>query len=80
MNTKQIIAIGGGGFGRETNKGTVERYILAASGKETPKICFLPQATAEDPAYIAKFYRIFAQLNAVLSDVSLFGRIARTPS
>ena len=37
--TKQIIAIGGGGFGRDPGKGIIEDYILKQSKKKKPNIC-----------------------------------------
>ena len=42
---KQIIAIGGGGFGRNPGVGIIEKYILDQSDKDTPNICFIPTAT-----------------------------------
>jgi len=33
--TKQIIAIGGGGFGRDPGKGIIEGYILKQSKKRS---------------------------------------------
>ncbi len=36
--TKQIIAIGGGGFGRDPGKGIIEDYILKQSKKKKPNI------------------------------------------
>ena len=35
----QIIAIGGGGFGRNPNKPIIEEYILQLSNVNKPKIC-----------------------------------------
>ena len=49
---KQIIAIGGGGFGRNPNHNKIERYILNQSEKENPNILFLPTASAEDKSYL----------------------------
>ena len=43
--TKQIIAIGGGGFGRDPGKGIIENYILDQSETKKPNICFIPTAT-----------------------------------
>ena len=37
---RQIIAIGGGGFGREIGELKIERYIKEQSKKKNPKICF----------------------------------------
>ena len=39
---KQIIAIGGGGFGRNPGVGIIEKYILDQSDKDSPNICFIP--------------------------------------
>ena len=44
---KQIIAIGGGGFGRSPGEGLIEKYILDQSEQNDPKICFIPTATGE---------------------------------
>ena len=41
MKTKQILAIGGGGFGRNPGEGIIERYILEQTKKKIPKICFI---------------------------------------
>ena len=43
--TKQIIAIGGGGFGSTPGVGIIEKYIIDHSDKKYPKICFIPTAT-----------------------------------
>ena len=40
---KQIIAIGGGGFGRNPGVGIIEKYILDQSDKDTPNICLFRQ-------------------------------------
>ena len=36
---KNIVAIGGGGFGRTTKDLRIEKYILNLSEKENPNIC-----------------------------------------
>ena len=35
---KQIIAIGGGGFGREIGELKIEKYIVKQSNKSKPKV------------------------------------------
>jgi len=74
---QQIIAIGGGGFGRENCQFEIEKYILQQSGKENPRIGFLPQASAEAKDYIVRYYQSFCQLGAQPSWFSLFGRVPR---
>lgn len=59
---KQIIVSGGGGFGRKNAPRTLETYILAQTKKSNPSICFLPQASNEDPRYIIQFLETFQAL------------------
>lgn len=72
---KQIIAIGGGGFGRTGTPTALETYLVAQTGKQQPKVCFLPQASAESHDYIERFKQTFNALNAQPTWVSLFGRV-----
>jgi dipeptidase E len=69
----QIIASGGGGFGRSVENLQQERYILEQCGAERPKVGFLPQASCEDGGYTASFYEAFTRLGAEPTRVSLFG-------
>ena len=69
----QIIASGGGGFGRSLDDLRQERYILQQCGAERPKIGFLAQASCEDRGYVASFYEAFTRLGAEPTVVSLFG-------
>jgi dipeptidase E len=73
--TMQIIAIGGGGFGGLARDAKLEQYIIKQSSQLNPRICFLAQASAEDKDYVAKFHQTVTALNAVPSDLSLFGRV-----
>ncbi len=69
----QIIASGGGGFGRSIEVLAQERYILDQCGAERPKVGFLPQASCENGQYIASFYEAFTRLGAEPTLVSLYG-------
>ena len=71
---KHIVAIGGGGFGRNSTSILIEKYILNISGKNTPKICFLPTATGDNDNYIVRFYSIFTRLNCKPSHIEFFKR------
>ena len=51
-NYGQIVAIGGGGFGRNPNKPVIEEYILKLSNVSKPKIAFFPTASAEDSYFV----------------------------
>ena len=71
---KQIIAIGGGGFGREIKDLKIEQYIVEQSKSKTPKICFIPTATGDDQAYIDTFYKAFDSLGCKTSHINFFKR------
>jgi aminopeptidase N len=77
MNNKHIIAIGGGGFGRNPRHNKIEKYILEQTGKVTPNILFLPTASAEDKNYIVNFYACFSRLNCEPNHITLFERTPR---
>src|SRR5437879_2510281 len=76
---RQIIAIGGGGFGGSDKTLLLERYLLEQiqnrADKAAPRVCFLPQASAESSEYITRFYETFCSLGALPSWISLFGRV-----
>ena len=71
---KQIIAIGGGGFGREIKDLKIEKYIVDQSKARTPKICFIPTATGDDQVYIDTFYEAFNSLGCKTSHINFFKR------
>ena len=78
--TGQIIAIGGGGFGRNPNKPLIEKYIVDQSNASKPNILFIPTASAEDKAYTVNFYKAFGQFETNLSVLNFFQRTPRLDS
>ena len=42
-NIGQVIAIGGGGFGRSIYNTKIDEYIINQSPRENPNICFIPE-------------------------------------
>ena len=71
---KQIIAIGGGGFGREIKDLKIEKYIVDQSANTNPSICFIPTATGDDTTYIENFYKTFDSLGCKTSHLDFFKR------
>ena len=69
-----IIAIGGGGFGRNPNQPIIEKYILEQSLVGKPNICFIPTASAEDKAYTVSFYSVYSKLNCNPIHINFFQR------
>jgi aminopeptidase N len=71
---KQIIAIGGGGFGREIKDLKIEKYIIEQCSKQNPSVCFIPTATGDDANYIQNFYKVFNALDCNTSHIDFFKR------
>jgi dipeptidase E len=75
--SRQIVAFGGGGFSMEAGNPLLDDYVLglaAASGRDRPKVCFLPTASGDADHYIVRFYRHFPAGRCEPSHVSLFRR------
>ena len=71
---RQVIAIGGGGFGRTQESNLIEQYILDQTSKTKPKICFIPTATGDLDSYIVNFYSVFTKLKCEPSHINFFKR------
>ena len=74
MTNKNIVAIGGGGFGRSLGSLDIERYIVSLVKKDRPKICFIPTASGDNDLYKLNFYRAFSKLNCIPTHIDLFSR------
>ncbi len=74
MSDKNIVAIGGGGFGRSLGNLKIEKYITSLAKKERPKICFVPTASGDNDLYKLNFYRAFSRLNCISSHIDFFSR------
>jgi len=74
MLNKNIVAIGGGGFGRSLGSLAIEKYIVSLVPKKNPKICFIPTASGDNDLYKLNFYRAFSQLNCKTSHIDFFSR------
>ncbi|HEY4098930.1 MAG TPA: peptidase E [Baekduia sp.] len=73
MRPPQIVAFGGGGFSMEAGNPLLDDYVLAATGRDRPRVCFLPTASGDADHYVVRFYRRFSGV-ADTSHVSLFRR------
>ncbi len=73
-DSKNIVAIGGGGFGRSVKDLRIEEYILRLSKKENPNICFIPTATGDNDAYKVNYYDVFTKLECNPTHIDFFKR------
>ena len=74
MSSRNIIAIGGGGFGRNPGEGVIEEYILKQTRKKKPNICFIPTATGDNEAYKVNYYETFSKLSCHPTHLDFFKR------
>jgi len=72
--SRNIIAIGGGGFGANPGQGIIEDYILKQTKKKNPKICFIPTATGDNEAYKVNYYSTFTNLDCCPTHLDFFKR------
>jgi dipeptidase E len=72
--TPQIIAIGGGGFYRDSENLALEKYIIQQAGATEPRVAFVPTASAEPDNYLVSFYTSFLKLGCRPSHLSFFKR------
>ena len=77
---RQIIAIGGGGFGRNPSQRIIENYIIEQSNIERPNVVFIPTASAEDKSYTVNFYSCFNGLDCTTNHLNFFQRTPRLDS
>jgi peptidase E len=72
--TGQIIAMGGGGFTMEPDNPLLDNYVLAATGKRRPRVCFVPTAAGDAMGYVERFYECFPDDVCEPNYLSLFSR------
>jgi dipeptidase E len=70
----QIVAFGGGGFSTEWGNTLLDDHVLALTGVDHPRVCFLPTASGDADHYVVRFYRAFAAGRCEPSHISLFRR------
>src|SRR4051794_28720269 len=72
MALQQIIALGGGGLSLAPEDLALAGYVLYQSGKERPKVCFIPTASGDSDRDIRRFYECFCTLPCQPRHLSLF--------
>ena len=72
--SRQIIAIGGGGFYRDPENLALERYIIEQTGSKEPRVAFVPTASGEPDHYVSAYYSAFLKLGCRPSVLSFFKR------
>ncbi|GIH49188.1 Peptidase E [Microbispora rosea] len=73
MTHTRRIALLGGGFSDDPDT-LLDDFVLATTGKERPKVCFVPTASGDSAGYVDRFYAAFSSLDCVPTHLSLFRR------
>src|SRR3954465_3740525 len=69
----RILAFGGASLDPSSIDGPLHQYLLDLTGRDRPRICFLPTAGGDSPDYIKNFYAFFAR-RAEASHLGLVNR------
>jgi dipeptidase E len=69
---RQIVAMGGGGFGMDD--AVLDRFVVDLSGTARPRICFVPTASGDAAEYIDRFFTAFPPSAFDASVLRLFDR------
>ena len=64
--------MGGGGFSMEPDNPLLDDFVLGLSGKERPRVCFVPTASGDSASYTERFYAAFGGGRAEPSHLPLF--------
>jgi peptidase E len=70
MADHHVVAMGGGGFSDDDP--IIDGFVLELTGKERPRVCFVPTASGDAATYIERFYTAFTRRPCEPSHLSLF--------
>lgn len=54
-----LFTLGGGGFSVHERVTPLDWYLLRLSGKDHPRVCFVPTASGDSPVYSERFLKAF---------------------
>jgi dipeptidase E len=74
---RNIVALGGGGFGGAGDDAALDDFVLGLAGVERPAVCFVPTASGDSDAYVVAFYAAFPPGRARATHLPLFVRDGR---
>jgi dipeptidase E len=71
---RRILAMGGGGFTMPDcdNSDALDRFVLSLTGKEAPRVCFLPTASGDPRDQVIRFHERFGDWPCEPTILSLF--------
>jgi dipeptidase E len=76
--SKRIAALGGGGFSGGGR--AIDDHLLGLTGKNRPRVCFVPTASGDAATYVERFLEAFPAERAEASVLPLFWRADDDPA
>jgi dipeptidase E len=70
----QVVAFGGGGFAMEPDNPLLDDYVLSLCTQPRPRVCFIPTASGDSPAWLDRFYDVFTEDRCEPTHLALFSR------
>jgi peptidase E len=71
---KHIIAFGGDGFLADPQNKLSAHFVLGLTGKDRPRVCFIPTASGDGPIYSESFHARYSDDICESSHLNLFNR------
>ena len=59
LSRRNIVALGGGGFGGMGDDSALDDFVLGLAGVERPAVCFIPTASGDSDSYVVAFHAAF---------------------
>lgn len=75
--SRHIIAFGGDLLQADPVNKLSANYVLGLTGRERPRVCFLPTASGDYPPYVESFYARYSPDLCEASHLTLFNRTAK---
>ena len=66
-----LVAIGGGSFQKNETR-AIDEYIIKRTGKEHPKVIFIPAASKDDQGYAKRFKQYYRSLGCEVEAIRLW--------
>jgi len=67
-----IIALGGGGFTMRGTFSPLDRYVLGATRRARPRVCFIASAGGDPGKHLRRFYRVFRAVDCEPAHLDVF--------
>lgn len=69
---RRAMTMGGGGFLQEPENPALDLHLVGLSGRELPRVCFVPTASGDAQVSLDRFYAAMQALPVEASHLSLF--------